>query len=248
MLATLSVNWTYGCDSGRNDRTVVLTPELMTALALEQRAQTGKEPSPEELKGALTRYVEEEALYREALRQGLDRGDPVIRRRLIQTMRLVLESEVEIAVPSEKDLKAFAMQHGRRFGERRFDFEHLFFSRDRRGNEAALAAATLVTTFTDADSDPFVHGRSFTKRRQSEIATMFGSDFARAITSANEGVWSPPVNSLYGWHRIHVHGGVDPDWREERQLYLEAWRQAQLSKAVAAKISAMAANYRIEEN
>ena len=50
------------------------------------RQETGHDASQQEIDEAVTAFVDEEVLYREACRLGLDRGDTIVRRRLIQKM------------------------------------------------------------------------------------------------------------------------------------------------------------------
>ena len=55
-----------------------------------------------------------DSLYREALELGLDESDLVVRRRLIQRMRLGLESQVR-AEPEAEALRAYRSRHPERF-------------------------------------------------------------------------------------------------------------------------------------
>lgn len=56
-------------------------------LRAEWRAETRREPGRAELEAMIRRHADEAALLREALRLGLDRGDPVVRSRLVQNLR-----------------------------------------------------------------------------------------------------------------------------------------------------------------
>lgn len=48
-------------------------------------------PNPSEMDGLLQGFVREEIYYREALALGLDKDDPVLRQRLAQKLRFLLE-------------------------------------------------------------------------------------------------------------------------------------------------------------
>jgi len=67
-----------------------------TIFAGENRRQ----PTDEDLKALLFAYVEEQALMREAQRLGLGNDDTIIRRRLAQKMRFLIE---DVDVPKEPD-------------------------------------------------------------------------------------------------------------------------------------------------
>src|SRR5262245_15259443 len=55
--------------------------------------------SPEERKNLVDQYVEEEMLYREARALGLEQGDYVIRQRLVQKMRYLIDDLTEGGAP-----------------------------------------------------------------------------------------------------------------------------------------------------
>ena len=66
---------------------VVVPASRVAAVRAELAAWQRRPPSDEELARALEPEIEEELLYREALRRGYDRGDPVVYRRLVQNLR-----------------------------------------------------------------------------------------------------------------------------------------------------------------
>ena len=65
---------------------IVVSPEVVRGLRQDFLRRTGGDPAPAEAAALLERYLDNEVLYREALAQGLDRGDIIVRRRLIQKM------------------------------------------------------------------------------------------------------------------------------------------------------------------
>lgn len=58
-------------------------------LRAEWRTEMRRPPGAAELAAMVRRHADEQALLREALRLGLDRSDPVVRRRLVQNLRFV---------------------------------------------------------------------------------------------------------------------------------------------------------------
>jgi len=66
---------------------VVIPAARVEAVRAEWVAWQQRAPSEAELARALESEIEEELLYREALRRGYDRGDPVVFRRLVQNLR-----------------------------------------------------------------------------------------------------------------------------------------------------------------
>lgn len=222
---------------------IVLTPELLTSLAASQTAQSGRPASADELAAASENYVADEVLYREALRRGLDKGDPVIRRRLLQSMRFALEAELQVPEPSEAELAAFAQKQPLPGHGASYSFRHIFFSRERRGPAAQSDAAALAATMVAGD--PFLHGSEVSGKRRQQIAANFGEAFAASVTGLTPGQWSQPLASAYGWHRVILQSREPSDWQERRQDYYVAWQQQWLDLAIADRAWQLRKKYHI---
>ena len=63
-------------------------------------------PSEEELKTIIENFIQNEVLYREALKLNLDRGDIIVKRRLVQKLGF-LKQEEGVKIPNDKELKKF---------------------------------------------------------------------------------------------------------------------------------------------
>jgi len=68
---------------------VAVTASRMAAMQADFSRRWGRPPSAQELSALISQSVDEEILYREARLLALDYGDPSVRRRLIEKMRLV---------------------------------------------------------------------------------------------------------------------------------------------------------------
>src|SRR5262245_29611607 len=75
-----------------DERRVVVSAEVIRGLRAEHERRSGAPPTAAEV---VERYVEAEVLYREALLRGLDRGDVIVRRRLVQKMEFLTEAEAD---------------------------------------------------------------------------------------------------------------------------------------------------------
>lgn len=155
--------------------------------------------------GRVDQLVAEEVLYREAMSIGLDRGDPVVRRRLVQKMEFLLEGvQTE---PTDVELQAYLDAHAGAFRlAATATFEHVYFSRDEHADAADRAAAFAASPGADPSTagDPFPAGRSFTARTRVNVAGRFGEAFADAVFTAPIGSWHGPVDSELGAHAIRV--------------------------------------------
>jgi len=88
---------------------IELSDAVLDRLVRESVAQTGRQPSGPELVGRANMWIDEEILYREALRIGLDRADPVVHARLVRNMRFLAEPDDP---RSDADLYADALKLG----------------------------------------------------------------------------------------------------------------------------------------
>src|SRR5215510_12548488 len=68
---------------------IVVPAEAMAGMRDEFRRRSGRTPSATDEQNMIETYAGEEILVREALALGLDRGDSIVRRRLIQKMEFL---------------------------------------------------------------------------------------------------------------------------------------------------------------
>ncbi len=113
------------------DRAVVVTPGVKADLQRRFIDEHGRRPNAKEREEILNDYKLDEALYREALRRGLDRNDATIRQVLIEKMRRLAELEVPTPQPNDTELQRFLRLHRKRYERpRRYDFQFLTFPKD----------------------------------------------------------------------------------------------------------------------
>ncbi len=68
--------------------------------------QVGREPTIQEIDGIIKQLLDEEILYREALKLGLDKNDIIIKRRLAQKIGF-LRQEADSSLPSDDEVTDF---------------------------------------------------------------------------------------------------------------------------------------------
>ena len=228
--------WVESGDEAR--RVIEVTADRVEGLRARWAAQWGRPPTGPELAGLIEEALDEEILYREAQRLGLDREDAIVRRRLAQKLTFILEGAGGAAAPSADEVEEYFARHAERYRRPpRTTFDHVFLSADRRTDPAADATAVLRSIgAADGDDwrrlgDPFMLSRTYADRTDAEIAAMFGAGFADAVSALPAGGWSGPVESTYGMHLVRVHDRtpsrspsldelrdrVVADWREERR-------------------------------
>ena len=209
-----------------------------------------------DLDAALSRLLADEVLYREALRLGLDQGDDVVRRRLIQKVRLGAEDEAGATRPATPaELHAFYDATRERWHRpATLRFIHVYVAADRRAQLEALrprveAEERRVPGVAPALGQPLGLPRDVPLTEAARVAALYGEDFARALEALRPGVWSEPLASRYGWHLVKVlerrEGG--PASYEELQprlaFELALWRK---QHAVDSLLARALPRYRVE--
>ena len=177
-----------------------------------------RRPTPEELRAALGGWIEEEVLVREARAVGLAEGDVIVRRRLAQKMRAILEQLHPAPEPDDAALQARLEADPERYGHpARLDFEQVFFSRGRHGAALETVAAEALARLRDGEDfrglgDPAPSGASLTGATPELVARRYGGAFASALAELPVGVWQGPIASSLGAHLVRV--GARQPFRE----------------------------------
>ena len=99
----------YLIDIGLNnydDKEIFISDSEITSLITAWRSQVGRKPNDDEVARIINDLVQEEILYREALKLGLDQDDRIIKRRLAQKLSFLKQESIE-KLPSSHELKDF---------------------------------------------------------------------------------------------------------------------------------------------
>ena len=198
-------------DGAEENRRIVVTGDEVERLRARWTAQWGRPPTGPELQASIEGAVDEEILYREVRRLGLDRDDAIVRRRLAQKLTFALEEAADRTAPSADEVESYFARHAERYRRpARTTFDHVFLSADRRADPAADAVVLLAELGSGGDAgwqrlgDPFMLARTYADRTDAAIAGLFGAAFADAVSTLPPGGWRGPVESTYGMHLVRV--------------------------------------------
>lgn len=224
---------------------LALGAALFTADGLRQHAEPLQAPSAAGEGISATQWLEDEVLYREARARGLDDGDLIVRRRLVQKMRMLLEAGVDVPEPDAATLRDWIDAHPTRYGAlTRLSLDHVFLSRGRRDGrlaEDARAIAAALESRSDvaveALSDPHPGGTRIDSASTRDLERLFGTAFAAQLAELPVGDWQGPLSSSLGLHLVRVRNRElqTPDYaavheRAQRDYLIEQRRvQTQLA-------------------
>ncbi len=188
---------------------VSVSAEYLRALHAAQARRLGVgELSIERADEVDRRALEDEVLYREATRLGLDRDDGLVREHLIQKMLLLAEDLGGASrEPSREEVQAyFDRTRDRWRQDERVHLVHVFATR--RQLAADLLDAARASDAAHPDAPPAL-GEAFARSRDArgtheDFAASYGEGFADAAFALRPGEWSPPIESRFGWHLVKV--------------------------------------------
>lgn len=232
---------------------IVVSAAFVDALRAEHKERAGREPDDDETRRLVDRFVEEELFYREALARGLDRGDVIVRRRLVQKIELLARAQVR--EPTEEELGAHLAAGADRYrAAGAVSFRHVFVSKERHGAAAPARAEELLASLrAGADpaslGDPFLLGAVFARRTRADLEGAFGPSFAEAALAAPQGEWSGPVSSTFGEHLVRVDaraGAEGPDLAAARARVREDLLRERREAAVRAEVERLRGRYQVE--
>lgn len=204
---------------GRPDSNrIVITPGHVDALIATYTRTWQHPPSDAELRAQLDDFVREEIAMREATAIGLDRRDTVVRRRLRQKLEaLVVDITVDTSEATDAVLQAWLDDHADKFRrEPRVAFRQVYLS-PRRGAALADDAGALREQLAGAGPDANIERLGdalmlpgdVALSSASDVARLFGKEFAQEVLALAPGKWHGPVHSSYGLHVVFVRERVD---------------------------------------
>jgi peptidyl-prolyl cis-trans isomerase C len=194
-----------------SSRDITLDSRSLAALEEAQVQRLGRAALDDaEAHEVRARAIEDEILYREAIRLGLDRDDNVVRQRLIQKVLFLAEDLAGVtATPSEAELRAFFdATRAQWTTPARVRFVHVYAGPTGRDRLGALRDQAIAATSRTPEAPPDL-GDAFPLPRagrasHDDLATEFGTAFADAVFQLTPGTWSTPIASRHGWHLVEV--------------------------------------------
>ncbi len=226
-------------------RTIIVSAEVNKELVEMFTDGRGRPPTPEELKSLQKVWLDNEVLYREGLANGLDRGDQMLRDRIIFKSMGLIESGVKVRVPEEQVLRTWFEQHRDKYDEvPRISFEEAVLS-GRNGEAEVRSFADALNAGTPGDAKAGL--RVFKARPLSSIDQTYGADFTRSLQSQPLNTWSA-LQTRDGWRAIRVtevRPAVPADFEKMHAAILADWKDANAGDQRTAAVRELWKKYKI---
>jgi len=225
---------------------------IVVDAAVDQRARQifkdarGHEPNDEELYALRRIWLDNEVLYREGMALGVDKGDDVIRERVIFKALNLVSADLKLPPIDDKVLRAWFENHRDKYDEpARIDFQEAVPVGDR--SEAAVRAL-LATLQAGAPGDLNAGLRVFKGRPKASVAQSYGPEFAKALEESPIGAWRA-LPTREGWRAVQLTAitPVKPAAYEPlRGVVLQDWTDATMAEQRSAAVGVLARKYKIK--
>jgi len=226
-------------------RTIVVSADVNKELVDIFAGARNRPPTPEELAALQNVWLDNEVLYREGLANGLDRGDQMLRDRIIFKSMGLIETSVKVQAPDDKGLKAWFEQHRDKYDEvPRVSFEEAALSGG-DGEAEVRAFVTALNAGTPGDAKAGL--RVFKNRPVATIDQSYGAEFTKALQAVPLNIWTA-LQTRDGWRAIRVtevRPGVPADFAQKYSAILADWKDANASGQRSAAVRELWKRYKI---
>jgi hypothetical protein len=243
----------YGWLNGglpNSENEIVVSRGQMRNLQAQFERVWQRSPTPEELQGLVDNWVREEIFYREGVLMGLDRDDPVVRRRIAQKVEFIVDGAAPVA-PNEEDLQGWLDSHADKYAvEAQYSLRQVYFDPARHGDGldgviASARASLEKGKVSVGDSTMLPASLSGTA---SEVSRVFGDEFAQALQTLPVRGWQGPVRSGFGLHLVELiarEDGRKAELEEVRAAVERDLLYARTEEAGKAFYERIRANYNV---
>lgn len=189
---------------------------------------------------------DDDSLYGRARALGLDRKDLVVRRILVQKMRLLAARAGEDEV-TEATLRAYYDRHRDDYrAPDRLSVWHIYLASARAADAMPLLASARAGELPPAVAarrgDPFPQPPHLVDQSRQQLVKLFGAAVADQLLAAPTGIWIGPLRSPLGVHLFWIEGraaGAAAPFETVRGRVLEAWRETHRAQRLAALLRAL---------
>ncbi|GLB47709.1 peptidylprolyl isomerase [Neptunitalea lumnitzerae] len=209
----------YGLVNERsNNEDIIVDKEDVAHMAELWQLQWHRPPTAEELQGLIDRYVEQEVLYREALKLNLDHNDEIVKRRLAQKMEFLgNDLSTMVAPATEENVLAFYEKHKDNYqSDYVYSFKQIIFTGDHHQNPMVAAKnilkekENLTAEQLKEAGDAFPLNFEFTNVDSFYINRELGDGVAEQLKTLETGRWDGPIVSGFGVHLVYIEKQIKP--------------------------------------
>ena len=245
-------------DEGFADNTIVVDAGRIDAFKTAWEQRWNRPPNEQELNGLIDQFIREDILYREAIAMGLDKDDPITRRRMAQKLEFLSKDIASLKEPEVGELEKFFEENKEQYKTPDLiTFTHVFIDPDKRGDATLDDAAVILSELQAAGApdssvsglgDRFMLQNYYPQKSELEIRKLFGSGFTTSVMQLEIEKWHGPVLSGYGTHLVYVDAleiAPMPEFEDVQANVFENWQAQQQEEFNEAFFESLKSRYEI---
>ena len=205
-----------------------------------------REPSADDMRILVERWVDNEVLYREGLALGVDRGDSAIRDRVIFKTLSIAQSGLSLPALDEAQLRAWFEARRDRYDQpARFDFLEAVL----QGDATPHVVKGFVDALNGAGQSQAESGlRVFKDRPRNNLLLSYGPEFTAALETSPPGKWQA-LTSQEGLRVVRLESikpGSSADFEDLKTHLYQDWRDDTKALLTTQAVREMGKKYRVQ--
>lgn len=231
--------------------TILVSQETITALVNNRTYLLNRTLSESEIQQVIGEFIDEEILIRQAQIKEIPEKNTRIRKMIIDQMRIILAEEPP--EPTKAELEELLRNNQERFiPSLKYSFNHVYYrfnSPKYINNQATLLNDLKNNQDFRILGDNFMLGNTLEGYSETELKTIFGTDFVQQIKILPHQEWSKAIRSNQGIHYVKITKKEKPlpiDWLTIEPYLKEVWKQEQRKIIQQKKIDKLRKQYLIK--
>jgi parvulin-like peptidyl-prolyl isomerase len=218
------------------DTTIIVDSNRIDSMISEWERRWNRPPSRQEIDGLIQQFIKEDVMYRQAVAMGLNKDDPVTRRRMAQKLEFLTSDLSSMQEPAEGELEQYFAENQEVYqAPDKISFSHIYFDPDAREETTLVDAETTLARLREKGEpgeeisqlgDRFMLQSYFASATEMDIRRQLGSGFSEVVMELEPGQWHGPVLSGYGVHLVYVYdhfAAPPPVFEDVQARVLEDW-------------------------
>jgi hypothetical protein len=226
---------------------IVVTADVDEQARATFRAGRGRDPDAKELAVLRQVWIDNEVLYREGLAQQADKGDDMIRNRVIFKELLIVDAGVHLPAMDQPKLKAWFEAHRDKYDEPvRYTFQEGLPPASERNEAGIRAFVNMMNNNPPASIQADL--RVFRGRPRSNLKDSYGEEFATTLDGMSAGSEWRAVQAKDGWHAIHLEEitpKVAADFATIQNVVMQDWKDETAAQMRTAEVRKMGSKYTV---
>lgn len=191
-----------------DENEIVMTQERILSISSKFAKKWNRAPTDSELKSLIDQYILTEAYYKEALKLGLDKSDPMIKRRMRQKMEFFTSDALSLIDVEDETLKKYLQKYPEKFTQdARYTFEQIYINPNKHLDNLKEHINTIrqsIHNGEDVVSDSLFLERYYKDITSSRLRNEFGDAFVQSLDTLSLDDWSESIESGLGVHFVKM--------------------------------------------